>query len=194
MPSLNIALSELFDTHVSMYTFSPAITSSFLLLYLSFLHGESDHVSYMTDKSSCLICKLKVALGHLCVVLTVQGFIPSSNYYPDSIIILSKYYLCLPSLIQFLVTLLIHWRIYFLPHHSMVSYQYFLKMKTQSFDNGTLGFTIIFGEILCFSCQFHLLFENLLNPFLVRLQHIYSHGLDCTGSFVFFTHTLGSHL
>ena len=84
----------------------------------------------MTDRSSGHICKSKASLGHLCVVLTVQGFILVSDYYPDSIIILSDYYLCLPSLIQFLVTLVIHWRIYFLPHHSMVSLQHFLKMKT----------------------------------------------------------------
>ena len=67
-----------------------------------------------------LSAKLKAALGHLCVILKVQGFIPTSDYYPDSIIILSEYYLCLPSHIQFLVTLVIHWRIYYLPHHSMV--------------------------------------------------------------------------
>ena len=63
MSSLNIALSKLFDTHVSVYTFSPTITSNFLVLYLYFLHGESDHVSYMTDKSSCPICKVKSYLG-----------------------------------------------------------------------------------------------------------------------------------
>ena len=63
MSSLNIELSELSDTHVSVYTFSSSITSSFLLLNLSFIHGESDHVSYMTDKSSCPICKVKICLG-----------------------------------------------------------------------------------------------------------------------------------
>ena len=56
----------------------------FLLLHLSFIHGEFDHVSYMTDKFSCPICKLKSTLGHLCVMLIVQGFIPSSDYYHDS--------------------------------------------------------------------------------------------------------------
>ena len=80
MFSLNIALSELFDTHVSFYTFNSATTSSFLLLHLSFIHGEYDHVSYITDKSSCSICKLKASLGHLSIVLTIQGFIPSSDY------------------------------------------------------------------------------------------------------------------
>ena len=129
MSSLNIEISELFDTHVSVYTFISGITSSFLLLQLSFIHGESDHVSYITDKSSFSICKLKFALGHLCVVLTVQGFIHASNYYPDPIIILSKYHICLPSRIQFLVNLMIHWRIYCLPHHNIVSHQHFLKMK-----------------------------------------------------------------
>ena len=63
MSSLNIALSVFFDTHVSVFTFSSAITSSFLLLLLSVLPGESDHVSYMTDKSSCSIYKFKSYLG-----------------------------------------------------------------------------------------------------------------------------------
>ena len=130
MSSLNIELSELSDTHVSVYTFSLSTTLIFLLLRLSFIHGVSDHFSYMKDNSSCSICKLKDALGHLCVMLTVQGSIPSSDYYPDSIIILSEYYLCLPSHIQFLVTLVIYWRIHCLPHHSMVSHQYFLKTNT----------------------------------------------------------------
>ena len=130
MSSLNISLSKLFDTHVSVYTFSLVITLSFLLIHLFFILGKSDYVSYMTYKSSWSICKLKVALGHLCVVLTVQGFIPSSYYYLDSIIILSKYYLCLPSHIQFLVTLVICWKIHCLSHHSMVSHQCFLKTNT----------------------------------------------------------------
>ena len=138
MSSLNIALFELSDTHVSVYTFNSTITSSFLLLHLSFIHGESDHASYMTDNSSCYIYKLKDSLGHLYFMLTVQGSIPSSDYYPDSIIILSEYYLCLPSHIQFLVTLVICWRIHCLRHHNMVSHQYLLKTKTQSFDDGTL--------------------------------------------------------
>ena len=130
MPSLNIALFPFFDTHVLVYTFSSTIILSFLFLHLSFIHGESDHVSYMTDKSSCPICKVKSALGHLSVVLIHQGSIPSSDYYPNSIIILFEYYLCLPSCIQFLVTLMICWRIHFLPHHSMIFHQHFLKMET----------------------------------------------------------------
>ena len=79
MYSLNITLSELFDTHVLVYTFNLAITSSILLLHLSFIHGEPDHVSYMTDKSRCPIYLLYAALGHLCVVLTIQGFFPLSD-------------------------------------------------------------------------------------------------------------------
>ena len=82
---------------------------------------------------------------------------------PIPIIILSKYYLCLPSHIQILVTLVIYWRIHFLFRHSMVSHQHLLKMNTYSFDDGTLGFTTIIGELLCFSCQFHLLFDILLS-------------------------------
>ena len=59
MSSLNIALSVFSDTHVSVFTFSSAITSSFLLLLLSVLPGESDHVFYMADKFICSICKVK---------------------------------------------------------------------------------------------------------------------------------------
>ena len=47
MSSLNIALSAFSDTHVSVFTFSSAITWSFLLLLLSVLPGEFDHVPYM---------------------------------------------------------------------------------------------------------------------------------------------------
>ena len=66
MSSLNIALSKISDTHLSVYTFGSASTSSFLL-HFSFIRGESDHVSYMTDKSSCPICKVKSCLGsYLC--------------------------------------------------------------------------------------------------------------------------------
>ena len=63
MSSLNIALSIFSDTHVSVFTFSLAITSSFLLLLLSVIPGEYDHVSYMTDKSTFIICKVKSCLG-----------------------------------------------------------------------------------------------------------------------------------
>ena len=70
MSSLNIALSELFDTHVSVYTFSSAITLSFLLLHLSFIHGESNHVSYMTDESSCHVgCH---AYANMCIATHVS--------------------------------------------------------------------------------------------------------------------------
>ena len=79
MSSLNIALSVLSDTHVLVFTFSLAITSSFLLLHLSVIPGEFDHVSYMIDRSSCSIYKLTAALGHLCVVLIVQGLYPMSD-------------------------------------------------------------------------------------------------------------------
>ena len=121
MSSLNIALSIFFDTHVSVFTFSSVITSSFLLL-LSVIPGESDHVSYITDRSSCSIYKLYAALVHLCVVLIVQGLFPMSNLSPDPIIVIFVISLCLPSFAQFLVTLVIHWRICFLPYHSMVPF------------------------------------------------------------------------
>ena len=125
----------------------------FLLLLLSVLPGESDHVSYMTDKSSCSICKVKSFLGSsLCRapysrIYPCLCFLSWFHHYPI------WYHLCLPSFIQFLVTLVISWRIYFLPHHNMVSHQHFLKTKTSHFDDGTLGFTFIIGEFLFFSCQ-----------------------------------------
>ena len=58
MSSLNITLSVFSDSHVSVFIFSSTITSSFLLLLLSILPRESDHVSYMENKSSCYICKV----------------------------------------------------------------------------------------------------------------------------------------
>ena len=72
-----------------MNTFCSAITLSFLLLLLFVIPGEYDHVSYMTDKSSCSIYELKAALGHLCVMLTVQGLNPLFDLYPDPIIVIS---------------------------------------------------------------------------------------------------------
>ena len=100
MYSLNIALSDFFDTHVLVFTFSSAITLSLLLLLLSVIPRESDHVSYMTDKSSCSIYELNVALSHLYVVLTVQGLNSMFDLSPDPIIVISVIYyvsLLLPS-------------------------------------------------------------------------------------------------
>ena len=68
--------------------FSSAITSSFLLLLLSVSLGESDHVSYMKDKSSCSIYPLYASLGHLCVVLTVQGLYLMFDLSPDPITVI----------------------------------------------------------------------------------------------------------
>ena len=90
--SLNTSLSVFSDTHVSVFTFSSAITLSLLLLLLSVLPGESDHVSYMTDKSSFYIYKLTATLGHLSVVIIVQGFHPQFDLYPDPIIVISIIY------------------------------------------------------------------------------------------------------
>ena len=83
-----------------MFTFSLANTSSLLLLLLSVIPGESDHVFYMTNKFSCSIYKLQDALGHLSVVLIVQGLHPMFDLYPDPIIVISIIYcvsLLLPS-------------------------------------------------------------------------------------------------
>ena len=89
MSSLNIALSLFSDTHVLVITFSSAITSILLLLLLSVIPGESDHVSYMKNKSSCSIYKVKSCLGHPCVVLTVQGLYSMSDLSPDPITVIS---------------------------------------------------------------------------------------------------------
>ena len=89
MSSLSIALFVFSDTHVSVFTFISAITLSFLLLLLSVLHRGSDLVSHMKISLVVLSAKLKAALGHLCVVLTVQGFIPASDFYLDPVIVLS---------------------------------------------------------------------------------------------------------
>ena len=129
MSSLNIALFVFrypcFNVHLCS-----AITLSFLLLLLSVIPWESDHVSFMTDKSSCSIYPLYASLSHLCVMLTVQGLYPMFDLSPDPIIVISVIYLCLPSFAQFLVTLVIHWRICCLPYHSMVPFYYFLMTKT----------------------------------------------------------------
>ena len=103
MTSLNIALFVLFNTHVLVFTFSSAITSSFLLLHLSIIPGESDHVSYMTDKSSCIICKVKSCLGsslcrahysriYPCILICI--LIPSLSYL---ILLVSPFLYLVPS-------------------------------------------------------------------------------------------------
>ena len=97
MFSLNIELSVFSDTHVLVFTFSSAITLSFLLLHLSFMRGESDHISYMTYNSSCPICKVKSCLGSSPCHAHVQGLNPVSNLYPNSIIVVSiSTYVSLP--------------------------------------------------------------------------------------------------
>ena len=63
MSSLNITLFVFSDTHVLVFTFSSTITSSLLFLLFSVLPGESYHVSYISDKSSCSIYKVKRFLG-----------------------------------------------------------------------------------------------------------------------------------
>ena len=88
MSSLNIELLVFRYPCFSVHLCS-AITLSFRLLLLSIIPGESDHVSYMTDRSGCSIYLLYTALGHLCVVLTVQGLNPISDLYPDLIIVVS---------------------------------------------------------------------------------------------------------
>ena len=47
----------------------------------------------MTDKSSCSIYPLYAALGHLCVMLTVQGLYLMSKLLPDPITVISVIHL-----------------------------------------------------------------------------------------------------
>ena len=122
--------SEIFDTHVSIYSFSSDITLIFysstcplymwnLIMYptlqisLVFIYA-SQNFPWVIYVSCSLFKDLYL---HLLIIL-----IP--------IIILFENYLCLPSHIQFLVTLAICWRIHYLPHHNTFSHQHFLKMKT----------------------------------------------------------------
>ena len=88
-------------------------------------------------------------------------FKDSSHYLIYSLIqslfYLLSFSLCLPSFTQFLVTLVIRWRIYCLPYHIMVLFQYFLKMKISIFDDRTSGFTSLIGEFLFFSCWLSLI-------------------------------------
>ena len=96
MSSLNIALFAFRYPCFSVYLCS-AITLGFLLL-LSVIPGESDHVSYMTDKSSCSIYPLYAALGHLYIVLTVQGLYLMSDLSLDPLIVISVIHLLMSPL------------------------------------------------------------------------------------------------
>ena len=101
--SLNIALSVFSDTHVSVFTFSSDITSSFLLLLLFVIPGESDHVSYMTDKSSCPICKVKSFLGsfiyhaHCSRIYPCFCLLSWFHHYPVWLLIVSAFPYLVPS-------------------------------------------------------------------------------------------------
>ena len=130
MSSLNITLFEISNTHVLVYTFSSDFTSSFYSstcpLYMgNLIMSPTCQISLVvlsTSQNLPLVISMSCSLFkdfplHLFIILIL-------------IIILSEYYLCIPSHIHFLVTLVICWRIHYLPHHSMVSHQHFLKMKT----------------------------------------------------------------
>ena len=148
----------------------------------------------MTDKSSCSIYELKAALGHLCHAhcSRTQPNVWSLSWSHHCYIC---YLLCLPSVTQFLVTLVICWRIYCLPYHIMVLFQHFLMMKTSSFDDSTSGFTFIIGEFLCFSCRLSPIDWQTVESFPCSTSaYIYSHGLDCTSSLGLFMKTLVPHL
>ena len=133
MSSLNIALFVFFDTHVSVFTLRSTITSSLLLLLLSVLPGESDHVSYMTDKSSCsiyvscLLFKLSWVISVSCLLFKdltqylIYILIPSLSYLLS---LVSPFLYPVPShscdpLEDLLAS-----------YHSMVLHQHFLTTKT----------------------------------------------------------------
>ena len=132
-----------------------------------------------------LSIKLKDSLGHICVVLNVQGFIPASDFYPDSII---------PYLILLMSTFL-----YPVPSHSCGPLEDLLPSSSQYGFSSALPededlefwwwyirihFHHWWTPLLQLSI-FTYLIDNLLNPLHVLFQHIYSHGLDYTGSFGF---------
>ena len=129
MSSLNIAL---FCLPISMFQCTSVFSYHFesLLFLLSFIYGESDHVSYMTDKSSCPIYyTLPWVISVSCSLFKDSSHYLIYNLIQSPLYLLS-FFLCLPSFAQFLVTLVIRWRIYCLPYHSMVQFQHFLMTKT----------------------------------------------------------------
>ena len=89
MSFLNIAPTVFSNTHVSLFTFGSAITSSFYSSSCQFYLGNMIMSPRWLISLVVLPIKLKYALGHLCVMLTIQGFIPASDLYPDPIIFLS---------------------------------------------------------------------------------------------------------
>ena len=89
MSSLNIKPSEIFDTHVAVYTFSSAITSSLYSSTCSLYLGNLIMSPTWQISLVVLSIKLKAALGHLYVMLTVQGINSMSDLYPDPIIVVS---------------------------------------------------------------------------------------------------------
>ena len=103
MSLLKKALSEISNTHVSVYILSSAINSSFLLLHLSFIHGESDHVSYMTNKSCCPIFKVKICLGsplchsHCSRIYPCIWLLSWFHHYPIWILLVSTFPYPVPS-------------------------------------------------------------------------------------------------
>ena len=129
MSSLNIAL---FCLPISMFQCTSVFSYHFesLLFLLSFIYGESDHVSYMTDKSSCPIYyTLPWVISVSCSLFKDSSHYLIYNLIQSPLYLLS-FSLCLPSFAQFLVTLVIRWRIYCLPYHSMVQFQHFLMTNT----------------------------------------------------------------
>ena len=149
MSSLNKGLFEPPDTHVSVFYFSIQLS----LRFITPPHGESVHVSYMTDKFSCSICKVK----KLPWVIFV-----SCSLFKD--LTLCLIYILIPSLSYLL--LLMSPFLYLVPSHSCDPLEDLFPSLSQYgsasvlFDNEDLEFWrsylrihFHFCEFLCFSCQ-----------------------------------------
>ena len=178
MSSLNIALFffryPCFSVHLCL-----AITLSFLLL-LSIIPGESDHVSYMADKSSCSLYKLCAALGHLCGVLTIQGLFPNvcfiawSHHCYICYLFVSTFFCPVPShscdpLEDLLPSLSHHGSVSVLPDDEDLEFwRWYLRIHFHHWWLPLLQLLIItYWLTICWICS------------MFSFNNIYSHGLDC---------------
>ena len=131
MSSLKKELSELSNTHLSVYTYISAITLSFYSSTCPLYMGNL--IMSPTWQISLVVLSICYTLPWV-ISVSCSLFKDSSHYLIYSLIqsplYLLSFSLCLPSFAQFLVTLVIRWRIYCLPYHSMVQFQHFLMTKT----------------------------------------------------------------
>ena len=177
MSSLNIALFAFQYPCFSVH-FCSAITLSFLLLLLFIIPGESDHVSYMIDKSSCSIYPLYAALGHLCVVVLFKDYTQCLIY----------------SLIPSLLYLYLFVSPFFcpVPSHSCDPLEDLLPSLSQHFSAFSTSWwwrpRVLMMVPLDSISSLVNSFASVFNyPFAA---YPYSHGLDCTGSLGSFMKTL----